>query len=582
MSSKKGMLVMSLSLIVVMLIALAIFYVQISGKTYAYTSAMGKVQGTMLQYQNDAQKSLLYIDQAARFASQDSIFSLYEQEGFSSPPECNQGNGDARGTFWESIALNDETKKPANRDKQNLKDSDFSCYPTVGSLKANVKYIFNRNLDFYLEKAPEKNLPLDNYDFIFVKNPGSITLKGIPARNLFFPSFDAWNIIQLARKQGYKDGVIESLSADEQECLKKQRQYPFVKSNEYASQYTSSCVKCPKVSSCSVYRKEQHCIIDPCGFNCYWGLGKCREFSDVVYTVKPSFAVSVGEDFFGRFEKIVSAVSSYKSKFIGCIIQGGLESTEINGAGQRGVNQDAYRKVTSPTDAGQDGSAKNNLAQDGAGQDGTYQNNAQQGSSSTRGSMIPGQEAGILAGNSQKSHAKPDAEECIGLLKKEKDFAALDVAASQQQESFALGFTFPLTSYSHPYRSEKPVMNIGLQFWDVYPPAKVPSFKQENDLLVWSLSPSSDIGKYHLFAMEKGQKDCGPGEKYVFFADLTPEVSQLDPVDYFISNLGNIIGKPEIGIVDDKQYCFTIAPEDYAGNIGEAVYGLFAITQPST
>ncbi len=114
----------------------------------------------LIDASKEAEKSLFYLDQSAKYSAYQTAYDLAQKGGFFKESEC----GDYFGfTLWQTL---DENKK--------LKQ----CFPAQEEISGNFKSIFNANLNNYVQifnQNSDAKIPLDNYNQIKLANKLDIT-----------------------------------------------------------------------------------------------------------------------------------------------------------------------------------------------------------------------------------------------------------------------------------------------------------------------------------------------------------------------------------------------------------------------
>lgn len=144
-----------------------------SGKNF---DVIGTSSLILLETANNAEKTLFYIDQSAKYSLQQSVYDLAQNGGVaevetsdfgaSADYECGKFN-DAY-VWYELINSGQDYAKKACFDEN--------------SANKNLKYLFNKNLNQYLQNHPSSIL-VDNYDY---ELKGSLEITGKAQKPLIF------------------------------------------------------------------------------------------------------------------------------------------------------------------------------------------------------------------------------------------------------------------------------------------------------------------------------------------------------------------------------------------------------------
>tara|TARA_Y100000310_G_scaffold329775_1_gene400243 strand:- start:1001 stop:2482 length:1482 start_codon:yes stop_codon:yes gene_type:complete len=276
--NKKGLIAMGLSLMVFTSLLLVMFSLQMSRKTVPYTGQTGELQSEQLQAIASGHKALLFLDQGAEYALQDTIVEFFSDAG----GVCDNG-------VWESIDEDDRSKAIEDRTRQR-------CTPREGALQESFEGLFNAQLDGYLSNFPRKNIPLNNIDLVYEENEDGLEVIGFGTKDVVFPSARAASLISEA-------------------AIGLKRQNAARRSKDSAEQV---CNK--KLKGCDEYTTEIRCDFDPCNVGCYWE-DHCREIENVVYAIKPAFRISSDYDFLEGILNVKKTLFRFREEIRGCLMQ---------------------------------------------------------------------------------------------------------------------------------------------------------------------------------------------------------------------------------------------------------------------
>jgi len=153
-------------LIFVVILAIATFVVTNAGYTregglVGESRDIGVLQMQLLEQIKNGEKVLLYIDQSAKLATQQSIYDLAMHGGF-------HNSSVERNHIGYSVWSFQPGKELVPKD-----------------IQTNLSLYMNQNLNPYLAKYADQYIPTDNYDFYFRDR---LTIKGIAGTNLFLSS----------------------------------------------------------------------------------------------------------------------------------------------------------------------------------------------------------------------------------------------------------------------------------------------------------------------------------------------------------------------------------------------------------
>ncbi|MBI2139474.1 hypothetical protein HYU14_01010 [Candidatus Woesearchaeota archaeon] len=534
MTNKKSNVYMAFSMLFVLFIIISTLYIQIRTKTFAYTNKIGDTQIRMLSYLDKAQKTFIAVDLAAQYSLPDAIFGFLEKGGYPGPTPCQQAS---QFTVWENIDPSSKDLAPPLRNPQKP-DWDSDCKPSRGQLLRGFTEIFNREINPYLEKHPDKNLPLDNYDLIIKDENGITMLKGIAAQPLLYPSSRGMGTIKDI--PAIRANALASITnLQEKQCLEKPGKVPFFRKNQQGFEFLS-CGSCPKEGTCQKYINEAYCNADPCGLQCFWENNKCDVLQNVFYAEKPSFALPLGYDPIKEMETIAEKVKAFKEQFVGCIKTGGTLQVVISPSSSSSPSPSPSPSISS----------------------------------------LPSSTSSTTQASQQVQAS--DAEECIALLSQKSEFAQFNVQSQPQQDHYFLTFEI-LSGYRHPYDNAQPSAKIGLRFWDIYPPPKVTSFQQKSTFFTWDKNPASDLGKLLLFGKPKSGSQCPDKPKDIRQDYGDPEELPPAQTSYEVKNIpthsrtGKSLSE-RLSLAKDALNCIAILPVDTIGNEGEPAFAEYAST----
>lgn len=156
---KKGMyLILLLSLFFVLWILTSLF-IRMEGKKANFPKTLGETQMNMLETYQEAEKSLFFIDQSAKYSAQQAIHILGQKAGFQDVSDCG---------------------RHSNYNLWNNKDNK-ECYPDI---KHALPYFINSNLNSYIKEYPAPVIPINNYNYLIKKGDDSMILYGFATRNI--------------------------------------------------------------------------------------------------------------------------------------------------------------------------------------------------------------------------------------------------------------------------------------------------------------------------------------------------------------------------------------------------------------
>jgi D-alanyl-D-alanine dipeptidase len=150
---------------VIALIILVSLYIVLWEKDVAFRdNPIGKRQFDLHKIYSKAESPLFYIDQSAKYALQQSVYELAQNGGFS---EIDVEDIDTSGEAVEIEASGCGKFNGADvwyiLKKTQGGYIETSCFDE-NSVNMNLEYLFNKNLNLYLEKHPE-NIPINNYAY---------------------------------------------------------------------------------------------------------------------------------------------------------------------------------------------------------------------------------------------------------------------------------------------------------------------------------------------------------------------------------------------------------------------------------
>lgn len=308
-------------------VGLVIFYVNsLYSKLEDQPDYIGQIQFSYLEAAQQAENSLFYADQSAKYSIYDSLFTLGENGGLYVSSRC----GDYKGyLLWQALDISDGKKQIKN------------CYPT--EIKDDFSHLLRYNMEefarMYTPNFGEGKFYADNYDFVVEGNLKVTGLATIPIYTPIYyqpekdsigaligeyavkPSFvqevdydldvyeliktqaitintlcaDATDLMACVREEASK---IEGWGVDfcprfpkeEKECLDKNKalaagELPYVpwfgKSwGSWDENVFKRCDRCPAAGAkCGDYKDENYCMLDPCNIGCIWETDKCEELT---------------------------------------------------------------------------------------------------------------------------------------------------------------------------------------------------------------------------------------------------------------------------------------------------------------
>ncbi len=155
---KKGYTLFSVGVFLMFVIFSMLFLADIIGRANELkgNAPLGARQALLLDTYISAEKSILFAEHAALFATDDAIVQLASNAGTFVQPVYDEGDtavayvGGSCGFHEDKVLLNDVL--------------EGTCFPSPKSAQAHLAGYFNEELDRYIVKEPARNLPLNNYD----------------------------------------------------------------------------------------------------------------------------------------------------------------------------------------------------------------------------------------------------------------------------------------------------------------------------------------------------------------------------------------------------------------------------------
>lgn len=135
------------------------FYYWATTSVRTPTEFIGEFQFKLIKTFQEAEKSLFYIDQSAKYSAYQAVYELGQRGGY--------GDTNCGDYLGYSLWINFD-------DEKNLK----GCYPEKENIKENFRLHFIDELDGYLYDYPLVYVTADNYDFVLEQNE-KLTVKGI-------------------------------------------------------------------------------------------------------------------------------------------------------------------------------------------------------------------------------------------------------------------------------------------------------------------------------------------------------------------------------------------------------------------
>lgn len=178
--NKKGLGIEWYFLIIAFFLGLGFYFVNYLGEHKTIKNYIGQYQFSILQSNNNAENTIFYIDQSAKYSLGQAIHELAQSGGIIKLEDDEE-------TFDEEASLGSKDS-PDNKDNEadteegcgnyygysiwyDFKKDDSGDYVKNsciddGELRYNLEYLFNKNLNQYLINNPY-NIPTDNYDYRF-------------------------------------------------------------------------------------------------------------------------------------------------------------------------------------------------------------------------------------------------------------------------------------------------------------------------------------------------------------------------------------------------------------------------------
>ena len=167
MKSKKGALPFAITLVIMMVFVLIYAWLMLASKYDAFDKKIGEKQYDLINTYQSAEKTLFYIDQSSKYSAYQSIYDLGQKGGYE--------NSDCGNYLGYNLWINFD-------EEENL----IECYPKKEAIEENFKSIFNTNLNFYLIKYPDVEIPEDNYDILLKTENNKLEILGKAKEKLFF------------------------------------------------------------------------------------------------------------------------------------------------------------------------------------------------------------------------------------------------------------------------------------------------------------------------------------------------------------------------------------------------------------
>jgi hypothetical protein len=162
--SKKGAILFNITLVFVTVIVLTTAFFVLANKRVQFPSGIGGRQVEIIKTYQESDKILLYVDQAAKFSVDQSVYNLGLQGGHYSKPVCGENSGYF---IWQK--------------------STTDCYPNAIE---TFGILINKEMDKHLNNYPPQTgltIPKDNYEFT-IHNDKVI---GIALENVILTIFDS-------------------------------------------------------------------------------------------------------------------------------------------------------------------------------------------------------------------------------------------------------------------------------------------------------------------------------------------------------------------------------------------------------
>ena len=140
--SKKGAILFNITLVFITVIVLTTAFFVLTNKKNSFPSGIGGTQIEIIKTYQEADKILLYVDQAAKFSVDQAAYDLGLQGGYNTVSDC--------GKITNYMIWQTNTKE---------------CYPYFIE---NFGGLINKEMDKYLNNYPSQSgltIPKDNYEF---------------------------------------------------------------------------------------------------------------------------------------------------------------------------------------------------------------------------------------------------------------------------------------------------------------------------------------------------------------------------------------------------------------------------------
>jgi hypothetical protein len=139
--NRKGMVFVITTAVLIVLVVMPMLFIRMSAKKNQFERTLGQTQLDLIDIYQKSEKDLFYVDQAAKYASYESIFALAENGGFTL-------FGSKCGKYLD----------------YNLWNKNEYCFPDYTN---NFKAYFSTNFNPYLSS---NDLSLINYDILLQKD----------------------------------------------------------------------------------------------------------------------------------------------------------------------------------------------------------------------------------------------------------------------------------------------------------------------------------------------------------------------------------------------------------------------------
>tara|TARA_Y100000310_G_scaffold67689_1_gene63046 strand:- start:2490 stop:3044 length:555 start_codon:yes stop_codon:yes gene_type:complete len=127
-------------------------------------SIIGDSSLILLEISKEAEKTLFYIDQSAKYSTHQTIYDLAQNGGFADEKECGAYLGYS---LWSS-------------DSKVITE----CNP---DFKENFKTTFKKNLNEFFPNYPQENIPINNYN---LQLKDKLSVIGLATENIKIPIGD--------------------------------------------------------------------------------------------------------------------------------------------------------------------------------------------------------------------------------------------------------------------------------------------------------------------------------------------------------------------------------------------------------